>query len=168
MEDKTENHSYEIRPRFRVQSAENLEQIKTRIINGLAAKNAPCKGKSIDGHFTLYLPKEEQHYWSPQLSLSLEDNEEGCLVRGMFGPRPEVWSMFVLFYSVIGLATLIISVVGYAQMMLKTSAAILWLVPVLLVVFVTLYLVSYSGQKMGRDQMKTLHDFLVDSTGLEF
>ena len=40
------------------------------------------------------------------------------------------------------------------------------LVPVLLLVFLSLYLVSYFGQKIGKKQMIILHRFFEASTGL--
>jgi cytochrome c-type biogenesis protein CcmH/NrfF len=49
---------------------------------------------------------------------------------------------------------------------LGKSTTILWVVPLLVIVFGSLYFVAYSGQKLGYDQMVTLHHFLEKSTGL--
>ena len=46
------------------------------------------------------------------------------------------------------------------------SGAVLWLVPLLAIAFLSLYLVAFFGQKAGHDQMLTLHQFLEESTGL--
>jgi len=118
------------------------------------------------GYGNLSLPTVEQHYWSPQLSLTLEKTETGTEIRGLYGPRPAVWTMFVFFYSFLGFAILIISIVGLTNLSLDKSANILWFVPALIIVFLTLYLVSYSGQKLGYKQIETLHEFIEKSTGL--
>lgn len=150
----------DVRPRFKVETPYSIDELLEKIKSGLSAKNATCEGNVIHGHATVFLPKDKQHYWSPQLTLNLEETESGSILRGMYAPRPEVWTMFVLFYSIIGFAALVISVVGYSQWSLGNSATILWFVPVLGAIFLTLYLVSYSGKKMGYNQMVTLHNFV--------
>lgn len=156
----------QVRPRFKVETPFSVETLTEKIRSRLDEENAPCKGRFVHGHVTLYLPPQEQHYWSPQLDLTLEESEKGSTVRGMYGPRPIVWTMFVFFYSVIGFAALVITVLGLSYLSLGRSVAILWLVPVLVIAFFTLYLVANFGKKMGRGQMGTLHEFVKDSTGL--
>jgi len=101
------------------------------------------------------------------LQISFEDTEEGTLMRGLYGPRASVWTMFVFFYSLIGFAIIVVSIVGMSFLSLKKPATILWAIPILILVFLSLYLVSYSGKKMGYDQMVILHCFIEDSTGLD-
>ncbi|MEM7571242.1 MAG: hypothetical protein AAF433_00025 [Bacteroidota bacterium] len=160
---------YRVRPRFKQFSPLASQELTGRISQALAQADAPVKGQVLDGHYaTLVLPAEEQHYWSPQLSLSFEDEEGGSWVRGLYGPRPAVWTMFVFIYFCIGVATVVISLIGLSNLYLGQSGGILWLVPLLLAVFCSLYLVAYLGQKAGHDQMVELHHFLEESTGAEF
>lgn len=157
----SEHHShFQIRPRFKENLPQSPDKIAIQLEDGMKTSDDGIYGTVIDGHATLSLPKRDQHYWSPQLSLSFESSDTGSVLRGLYGPRPEVWTMFVLFYSIIGFAALVISVIGYSNWSLGQSAQILWAVPALTVVFLTLYLVSYFGQKMGRKQMFELHTFV--------
>lgn len=158
---------YQVRPRFQVASGDPPEVVEEKIRQGLAADDAPCQGKVHSGYVSLYLPLEEQHYWSPRLTVMVEQYETGTLMRGLYGPRPAVWTMFVFFYAVIGFAIVVISIIGFANMSLEKSGAVLWLVPVLVIAFMSLYLVAYLGQRKGHDEMVTLHTFLEKSTGLE-
>lgn len=151
---------YQIRPRFRVGTSLTPDEIGDRLAKSISKNEESVGGTVIPGHATLTLPEREQHYWSPQLTLSFEKSNGESLLRGMYSPRPAVWTMFVLFYSIIGFATLVISIVGYSRWSLDQSAGILWAVPVLMIVFFSLYLVSYTGQKAGREQMITLHNFV--------
>ena len=115
---------------------------------------------------TITLPEDQRHYWSPQLSLSFEEEQDTTIVRGLFGPRPTVWGLFVFFYSVIGIGILIIATIGLSKLSLDKPADILWWVPVLTLIFLSLYLVSFFGQKVGRKQMITLYRFFEEATGL--
>ena len=161
MSQQTEEQ-FRVRPRFRLESPYSPKTLEEKIEKALAKEDATCKGQVIPGHVTLFLPPQEQHYWSPQLSLTFEETEAGSLIRGLYGPRPQVWTMFVLFYSIIGFAALIVLVFGFSYWSLNKPAGILWLVPVLAIIFLSLYLVAYYGQKLGNEQIKTLHDFIDD------
>ena len=160
---------YRVRPRFKHFSKIPSGELTARISKALAKEEAIIKGQVLDEHYaTLVLPYDEQHYWSPQLSLSFEDDEGGTWVRGLYGPRPAVWTMFVFIYFLIAVAVVVITLIGLSNLYVEKSGAILWLVPILMVVFCSLYLVAYLGQKAGHDQMVQLHHFLEESTGMDF
>ena len=156
-----------IRPRFKIETSDAPNVLLDKIRSALK-KDSSCIGQIVTGYANLSLPKEEQHYWSPQLSLTIEESEggEGSILRGLYGPRPAVWTMFAFFYSFIGFAILIVAMIGASFITIGRPAHILWLVPILIVVFLSLFLVARYGKKLGRDQMRTLHHFIEDCTGL--
>lgn len=158
---------YQVRPRFQVELPIEQEEIEQTLKSSLLKIDAKVIGRVNHGYATFYLPKIEQHYWSPGLTLSLENTDSGTLLRGMYGPRPAVWTMFIFFYALIAFAILVLSIIGLSNYSLGKAATILWLVPLLVLVFLSLYLVAYFGQKMGHDQMITLHRFLEESLGVE-
>ncbi len=159
---------YRVRPRFQVFTISNPQELSDKIKVSLEQKDAPCKGKVTTFNYaTLYLPFKDQHYWSPQLSLTFEKKDDGCLLRGLYGPRPAVWTMFVFFYCILGFAVLVTTIVGLSYVMLDLPAPMLWLIPLLVLAFLSLYIVAYLGQKKGHDQMLVLHNFLEDAIGLE-
>ena len=155
----------EIRPRFRLTSNLSIEEIGNKIKEALGRSQAECIGQVIHGHATIKMPVKDQHYWSPQLNMTLEKTSEGTRIRGLYGPRPEVWTMFVLFYTIIGLATLAVLVFGMSYMMLGQSFWVIWLVPVFLIIFLTLFLVANRGKSMGKDQIHVIHHFVEEAVG---
>ena len=155
-----------VRPRFQIEVPYNMEELVTRIQARLDQEDAPCKGRVYHGYASFRPPFKEQHYWSPQLTLSMEELEEGTLLRGLYGPRSEVWTMFIFFYGIIAFAIMVIAIIGFSNMSLGESGMILWLLPVLVIVFLSLYLVAYFGKKMGNDQILMLHHFIEESIGL--
>ena len=159
---------YRVRPRFQVETSEAPGDFLSKIKKGLGTQGATCHGKVYPTYAILSLPFEERHYWSPQLHISVEETEDGSLVRGLYGPRPIVWTMFVFFYAMIGFAALIVSIVGLSHLTLDQPANILWFVPGLVLLFLSLYLVAYFGKRRGHDQMETLHRFVEKTTGLAF
>lgn len=148
-----------IRPRFKFESSLYPDEVNLKFKAGLSSGSCTCTGTSTSGFTNIHPPVEDQHFWSPQLTITVEKTNEGSLIRGLYGPQASVWTMFVFFYSAIGFATLITIMIGLSFWSLDKPSQILWLVPVLVVVFLSLYLVAYSGQKLGQQQMTNLHRF---------
>lgn len=163
-----EIHIYQIRPRFQIETPYTKEVLTGMIRANLEQSQDSCSGWAKSGYATIKIPDEDQHYWSPQLNLSIEDLPNGSLIRGSYGPKPSVWTMFMFFYFLLGTAILIITVIGFANLSIGFSGAILWMVPMLIILFLSLYLIAYFGQKLARDQMLVLHDFLESAIGKSF
>ncbi len=163
MSQHTEDHlpHYRVRPRFKVESELSVKELIDKIRLALEDENAPCTARVHDGYATLYIPSEEQHYWSPQLTLSVDTKEEGgSLLRGLYGPRPSVWTMFVFFYALIGFAIMVVAIIGFSAWSLGNPIGILYFIPILIAIFLSLYFTAYFGQKIGHDQMLVLHTFV--------
>ncbi len=156
-----------IRPRFAVEMRYSVEEIIDLIIRGLNQGDFPVKGKIDHHHVLLSIDESEKHYWSPELSITFDEMETGNVIRGVFGPRPAVWTMFVFFYAMIGFGALVVLMVAMSYYTLDKSLDVLWLLPILVVIFLSLYLVAHSGKKMGKEHLRILHTFMEDSTGLK-
>ena len=148
------------RPRFREIVQLSPAELTERIRKLIDQNKEKCTGEIVDHHVILKIPKSQQHYWSPQLSLELEAVEEGTLIRGLFGPKPNVWTMFVFFYSSVGFLTTMGLIFGLSQMMLKMSAYGLWAVPIGGFLIIGLFAMSKVGQNLGKSQMHQLSDLL--------
>jgi len=155
-------NSVAIRPKFIARSDKGIIELGNAFDKILKTPSPPCKGYVHDQYVTLYPMPEDIHYWSPQLSIYMEEDDEQTLLHGRYGPRPAVWTMFVFFYSVIGVAVVIVAVIGFANMSINASGAILWLLPILSLIFLSLYLVAFFGQKKGYDQMVDLQHIVED------
>ena len=130
-------------------------------------KEAPCDGKVRYGYVSLFPKEEDRHYWSPHLSVTIEEeiDGKGSLIRGLYGPSPAVWTMFVFVYGIIALAIVIALVIGFANMSIDESGAILWAVPFLIILLASMYLVSFYGQKKGHNQIEDIHHFFESCIG---
>lgn len=153
----------EIRPRFRKELAMSAKEALQRIRQALDDPQKKIKGYIADHHVVLKIPHEDQHYWSPQLSLEVEEDGEGALIRGLYGPKPSVWLMFIFFYAILGFVSLVVMIMGFSQLNLNLSARILWLLPIALILFIMVYLSAKAGQRKGHDQMEELHHFFEDA-----
>lgn len=150
-----------IRPRFQRNCRLPKEKVLARIREKLDLPGQPVRGLVVDHHVTLKVPVEERHFWSPQLSLEVEEAEGGgSLIRGLYGPAPSVWLMFVFFYAFLGFVSMIVAIIGFSEWSLGLPGRILWLLPVAAFIVLMIYLSARAGQKLGHEQMYCLRDFL--------
>ena len=154
-----------IRPRIRLESDLSLEQLKLILKEQLSKPDKDCEGKVMTGFATIYPVQKDQHYWSPQLTLTMEETENGSLIKGLYGPKPSVWTMFVFFYSLIGFLTIIATLISLSYWSLGIDSMMIWSVPLLLGLFLSFYLVAYAGQKFGHKQMVYVHRFVEECLG---
>ncbi len=160
--EKTDN-KLRIRPRFQKEVSDAPEIVTAKIKTALESKDATCSGKIIKNYMVLKIPTSQQHYWSPQLTLELESKKSGSRIRGLYGPKPGVWTMFVFFYSSIGFLTLMGLIFGLSQMLLKMNPYGLWAVLIGGILLIGLFIMSKIGQGLGLEQMHQLKDFLDNS-----
>lgn len=151
----------QIRPRLKLHTRLSLRETVDRISLRIHRDKAPCRARIVHDHIILFIPPEKQHYWSPQLSLSLEEDESGTHISGLYGPRPAVWTMFIFFYSFIGFSLLFILIFGLSYLSMGKRADILWFVPILLLILLSIYRVARQGQNLGREEMESIHAFLM-------
>lgn len=120
----------------------------------------------IDDHVFIKIPKQKQHFWSPQLHLEINKNEndKGSTIYGLFGPNPTVWTMFMfLHFIVIGLF-FGFGVWTYTSWSLDTNFTLqLFVTLFMIVVWVVLYFGGRIGKSSGMTEMHLLHHFMRDT-----
>jgi hypothetical protein len=153
-----------MRPRFVFQTTCPHAAVLDRLRARLKAPDAPCTGATYPNHALLKIHAAEQHFWSPQLSLDFEPLPDGTTrVRGLFGPHPSVWTLFMATYAVLAFAGLGALLYGYATWSLGQGAAALWGAPVALALGGLVYLLALVGQHLGYDQMEMQRRFIEDA-----
>lgn len=155
--------SFRIRPKFEVPVEKGPEEIVKILKHHLELADHPYDSVEFPGHFIIKIKKENQHYWSPQLNLILEEQSNCCLLRGRYEPHPNVWTLFILLYLAISILILFIGILGFTRINLGLEAKVLWLLPLLGAMALGMYLVSQIGQKLGAEETFDIHHFLENS-----
>lgn len=156
---------HRIRPRIRLETHHSPNQLCDIFSRKLNEDDSKIEGTVLPNYIYIEPIKKDQHYWSPQLTITIEEKEDGSVIRGLYGPQPSVWTLFVFFYSIIGFATLIVLMIGLSYLSLGKDTSIFWFALLLILLFLTLYLVAYFGQKFGQKQMIYLHHFIEECLG---
>jgi len=85
--------SLHIRPRFKAKYKIKSEEVGASVRKHMATLDCACSGEILKDFIVLNIRPDEQHFWSPQLSLSFEPDEEDkifTIIRGLYGPNPTV------------------------------------------------------------------------------
>lgn len=152
------------RPRFRIETSLPVEEVEAQILNKLKNENPQGFGSTFTkGHFTLTIHPEKRHFWSPQMDISVreDDDEDFTVVRCLLAPAPVVWTMFMFLYALAGFGALVSFMIASSQYSLNKDMWGIWLGFGSIVFGVVLYLIAQSGKRLSKDEMRALKDFIV-------
>ena len=156
--------SFKIRPRFRQEIETQRDKIEKKILEKLK-KEESLIYNHLPGHIYIKIHPNEQHFWSPQLHLSFEQDGDTVIIRGLYGPNPTIWAVFFFGYVALGILTMFVGMWGLTRWSLGLDATVLWSIPVFAVIAAVLYFSAQTGQKMGAQQMFDIHHFYEDLMG---
>ncbi|MEI6866241.1 GTP-binding protein [Flavicella sp.] len=157
------NSAIYLRPRFRIELDKNKTDLLNRFNSEFKSHECKFSGKIIDDHVVIDIPKKENHFWSPQLHLEIEAlDKERSIAKGLFGPKPQVWTLFIFLHSAIAFTFISVLIYAYTKWILKEditmSICILIALPIL---WFVLYFFGQLGKKTGHSQMENLHNFMM-------
>jgi len=157
------NSDIHLRPRFKMDFNESQDVLISKFRDNLKDENCKYCSKIVDGHIVIDVPTEENHFWSPQLSIEIEkNNSEKTIVKGLFGPKPQVWTLFMFFHFAVAVAFIGFSVMAYVQWTLKEDFTVaLIIVLALPVLWVLMYFLGSIGKRKGHKQMDQLYGFMM-------
>ena len=159
-----EEHGSEVflRPRFSIDLEEKEDETLAKFKSNL--KDGDCKycSKIIDNHIFIDVPVDENHYWSPQLHLEIVNVNEQTKVKGLFGPKPQVRTMFMFLHLIVGTLFLIFSIMWYVRWTLDGNTFFPMLMTIILpIVWFGLYFFGRWGRRQGKEQIQELYSFLM-------
>jgi len=157
------NSDIHLRPRFKKEFDDSQLNLIEKFKDNLEDGDCKYCSKIVDGHIIIDVPFEENHFWSPQLNIEIEKtNDKKTIVKGLFGPKPQVWTLFMFFHFAVAVAFIGFSVMAYVQWTLKTDNTFaLTTVFMLPIVWVVMYFLGRIGKKRGHKQMGELYEFMM-------
>ena len=153
------------RPRFRIESDFTCEEIENMINSKLQTANPDGFGSTFTpGHFILRIHPSKKHFWSPQMDISIrnEDDDEHTVIRCLLAPAPTVWTMFMFLYALTGFGALVGFMIASSQYSLNKDIWGVWMGAGFLGVGIILYGIAQAGKKLAQDEMYRLRHFITD------
>jgi hypothetical protein len=105
-----------------------------------------------------FVDEEERKIWSPHLSIQVEPEGDGSILRGRFGPHPELWTLYMFLYTAVGFLAVMGLILGFVQWQSDMTPWGYWGVAGGVPGILLLYGISATGQKLSAHQMEELKD----------
>ncbi len=153
-----------LRPRFSI----DIQKSKAEIVKLFEKQkvSSPKKFiiKIVDEHIFLDILNKDNHFWSPHLHLELEEaTEKITKVKGLFGPKPQVWTFFMFLHFVVATLFIGCGIWTYVGSTLEETPILpIILLIILPMVWILLYLFGRLGRDFGKGQIKQMQIFLIE------
>ena len=154
-----------LRPRFKFEVDDHNEDLLT-LFEETKTNQSDFIVSRVDDHVFIRIPKEKQHFWSPQLHLEINknDSDNRSTIYGLFGPNPTVWTLFMFLHFFVVVVFIGFGAWAYSNWTLENSYGIQIGVMVFMVIsWVILYFAGRLGKKAGMNEMHQLHHFMRDT-----
>lgn len=150
-----------LRPRFKVELNNNKQSLLLAFEETKKTQTEFIVNR-LDDHVFIKLPKKEQHFWSPQLHIEINEvNKNSCLLFGLYGPSPTVWTMFMFFHFIVACLFIAFSIWAYTNWTLKSSYALqVSLMLFMIIVWICLYFAARLGKASSKSEMIKLKEFM--------
>ena len=156
-----------LRPRFKIQLKKN-NQSALELFDKAKEEQNEFIVTRVDDHVFIKFPKAKQHFWSPQLHLEINsEDENSSILHGLFGPNPTVWTMFMFLHFFVAVVFIGFGIWAYSNWSLDDSYIMQLFVMILMVIlWFVLYFAGRLGRYKGKDEMHLLHDFMKKSLNI--
>lgn len=150
-----------LRPRFKMELNHPNEKVLT-IFHEAKNTQSDFILSRVGDHVFIRLPRHIQHFWSPQLHLEVNEiDSNSCMLRGLFGPNPTVWTLFMFIHFFVAGMFIAFGIWSYTNWNLGNSYGIqLGLMILMVFIWFGLYVAGRMGRSKGTTEMHRLHDFM--------
>lgn len=158
--------SFGVRPRFSQTLELGIDEAHAQILREVKQGDHRCEVKSFPGFICLRIPESDRHFWSPRLTLALEEAEDGKTeIEGIYGPNANVWSLFFFGYLITGSLCLFSAILAFCQWWIGNHPWGLWVFGPMAAAVIGLYVMAQFGQKLGALQTFRLHQIYESAMG---
>lgn len=158
-----------MRPTFVLRLDATAEQVLQAFSDALVDGGHAVDGKVTATRADLRVVSDDTHFFAPRLRVRLRDDGGRLRLRGRFAPAPQVWTLFMALYGVLGVVGLAGGVYGISQWTAQLTPWALVAVPFSVVLMGLVYGATFIGQGLGAGEMYQLRswvDHVLESKGL--
>ncbi len=153
-----------LKPRFKLKYKASEQDIIKKFREELAKDDCIYISQIVDHHVVIDVPQKDEHFWSPQLHVEIEKEDDVTVVKGILGPKPKIWTFFMFLHFAVAVAFFVFFVIAYSRWSLDQENTFSMVMCLLMpVIWVALYFFGQLGKKFGYAQMVGLHNLLQEA-----
>jgi len=153
-----------LKPRFKLELDTEKQVVIDKFTDNLNSENCDYSSKISGNHIFIDVPENEYHFWSPQLHLEIEGHKNGSLIRGLFAPKPTVWTFFMFLHFIVAVCFLVFFVIAYSKWSIGVNYSFAFgMCLVMVLLWFILYFSGQLGKLKAINQMDELRIFIKDT-----
>jgi hypothetical protein len=151
-----------LRPRFQLEIPERKDIVLEAFEK---SQRSPFLVKRLDEHIFIKFNAEQNHFWSPQLHLEIEEiDTKNSKLFGVYSPNPTLWTLFMFLHFGVATVFVILGIWAYSSASLRRPYGIqLGLMAFTVVLWFVLYSFGRAGKYKGKPQMRELYGFMMET-----
>lgn len=156
-------HAIRSRPRFKLSVKMQAEDFAQKLTKHLKDRNKNLVGYCNKEVGMIRLRKDEDKYWAPQLQLRIEQHPEKpnkIMVRGVFGPKSSIWTLFMFSYGLGGAIILTTGIYGWVELALGIGNLWVWTNLLGALLIIGPFISAQIGQRIAKHHMEVLRTFI--------
>jgi hypothetical protein len=157
-----------LRLRFFKDLEQNIAEVREKFVNYRQKnKSTDFLMKVRNNHIQFTFSEGKRHYWSPHLSIELEEKEgnekNATHIRGLFGPDQTLWTMFMFLHFIVAGVFTLFGMFAYSNYTLNEPMLMDFIVMLIMViVWFLLYVIARQIREKGHEQMDELEAIFLD------
>ena len=163
MKNEIEINAIRSRPRFKVFSTMKAEKFSEKINLHLKNRQKVLGGYCNSEVGVIRVLKDQDKFWAPQLQIRIEkepDDHSQIIIRGVFGPRPSIWTLFMFSYGFGGAILLTTGLYGWIELALGMGNFWVWTNLIGILLIIGPYISAKIGQRIARNHVDLLRAFI--------
>lgn len=160
---KIEIQAIRSRPRFKIKAAMSTDQFCDRLKTHFQNHQKNLTGFINSEISVIKLRKDSDKFWAPQLQIRVEKDEDEpdkIVIRGLFGPKSAIWTLFMFCYGLGGAIILTTGIYGWIELALGIGSFWVWTNLLGFLLLIVPYLLAQFGQRISKNHMRVLRTFM--------
>lgn len=124
------------------------------------------QGRVVKPNILMKVADSARHYWSPELNMFVEKENNVTRIREVIGPNPAVFTltMFLIFFA--GTLFLFTLMYLFSQLTLDMDTSLTWIViGFCFILFIVISLFMFYGRIKAKPQMEMMRDYIQEIIG---
>lgn len=155
------NNELFLRPRFSIHCEGKRADVLKKVLSNLEKSNSNYRIKVAKSHVFIDVSEKDSYFWSPQLHFQVVEENGMTKIKGLFGPKPQIWTLFMFVHF--GIATAFIGFTMLFYVRNRFDGSVVFPVVMLVtlpILWFLLYFLGQLGKQKGKQQMDGLKEFL--------
>lgn len=151
-----------LRPSFKMVCKLNQEQLNEKLNTYLKRYSKLVKGEVKPYEAWIWANHPEEKFWMPRLHLRLEHDtiDKVTYLRGVFGPKPSVWTFFMFSYFLFGSIFSLFLIKSMAARFLKLDDQFGYITLASLVLLIATYIGALIAKRLAKKEILILRAFV--------